>query len=316
MDPGVQNELNAWGALLQTAAVAAEAATVAAGKKWGGRFQVAPEVAALFKEPWEYVPGEKGRKEETRDGSMDDDEDDASSIPDLEPAEKWGQPIPEGFEEETEDTSLLRRMALATMRCDDGVGVWDRSEGEDEGNGDDQDGDARHHGRDEEGRGRKRKRDDVEEEEEGRVVMVAARRMRVSEKRVQVEMTARATLRKAEAVKGVERSGRRPDLEGTWEGRGERRVAWESMNRQKKNHRNKSKAGKRKTGNQKRRARMMSGDVGARQQQDQREEGGEGTSAGTTSGRARSPILPPDSGTASTPKEQRDEQQQQQQHQQ
>ena len=228
---------------------------------------MAPEVAALFKEPWEYVPGEKGRKEETRDGSMDDDEDDASSIPDLEPAEKWGQPIPEGFEEETEDTSLLRRMALATMHCDDGVGVWDRSEGEDEGNGDDQDGDASHHGRDEEGRGRKRKRDDVEEEEEGRVVMVAARRMRVSEKRVQVEMTARATLRKAEAVKGVERSGRRPDLEGTWEGRGERRVAWESMNRQKKNHRNKSKAGKRKTGDQRRKEREARGGQGRSQQQ-------------------------------------------------
>ena len=324
IEPSTQDELNAWGELLQTAAVAAEAATVVAGKRWGGRFRVAPEIAALFKEPTEYVPEARVRKEGEGDVSVGDDEDDASSIPDLEPAEKWGQEIPEGFEEEPEDPSLLRRMALATMRCDDGFAVWDEEQVEGGGR---RQGDAREEGRrsEDETAGRKRKRDEMEGDEEGWEVVVVARRMRVNVKKVQVEMSAGATMRKAEAVKGAVRSGLKPELGGNWEGRNEKLEAWEAMGRIKRNNRNKSKAGKRRTGNQKRWAKENGAGAAQqrpRQQQqqqrqqpeeqhqqrrDQRGEEGEGSAAGSE----RSPIRAPSPTVASTPQQQQQQQQQQ-----
>ena len=101
----------------------------------------------------------------------------------------------------------------------DGDDVWDEEEEEGEeaaeaGVDDD------HHGGSREGaHGRKRKREEDDDEEEGRVVEVVARRMRVKDSRTQVEMTTRATMRKAEALTGAARSGKRPELEGDWQGR-------------------------------------------------------------------------------------------------
>ena len=63
----------------------------------------------------------------------------------------------------------------------------------------------------------------------------------MSHKRTQVEMTRLATMRAEEKRQGSRRSGKRPNLEGAWEGRGQEegveRVKWEDLSRSQKKNR-------------------------------------------------------------------------------
>ena len=70
-----------------------------------------------------------------------------------------------------------------------------------------------------------------------KVVEVTAKRLKVKEGGIQVEMDGWSTMRKAESRKGSLRSGRRPDVGDAWEERNETVVKWEELSRsQKKNH--------------------------------------------------------------------------------
>ena len=72
----------------------------------------------------------------------------------------------------------------------------------------------------------------------------------MANKRTQVEMTRLATMRAEEKRQGSRRSGKRPNLEGAWEGRGQQegveRVKWEDLTRSQRKNRSRKALGKSK----------------------------------------------------------------------